>query len=67
MAIPAKVLAHVTEVSFGEVSARWTPSWKWCVFDARPVRQGAVMLSSEMEFEAAICEAYSVSTREPTK
>lgn len=67
MAIPNKVLAHVTEVYFGAVSARWTPSWKWCVFDSRPVRQGAVMLATELGFEQAVCEAYSVSTREPAQ
>lgn len=64
MAIPNKVLAHVTEVHFGNVYAKWTNHWKWCVFDSRPVRQGAQLVDSELGFETAVCEAYSLSTRD---
>jgi len=59
--IPAKVLAHVTEVRFGEVFARLMHGGKWAVFDARGVRQGARMVEDDLSFEDAVSDAYRVS------
>lgn len=59
--LPAKVLAHVTDVRFGEVSAQLMLGGKWAIFDARGVRQGAHMVEDGLSFEDAVMGAYRVS------
>jgi hypothetical protein len=58
-----KALAHATEVRFGEVCAKWTTDWRWCVFDGRGVRQGARMVESDLSFAVAVERAYALSIR----
>jgi hypothetical protein len=62
MSIPNKVLAHVTRVEFGEVSARLMMGGAWAIFDRRGVRQGAHMVDEGLSFHDAVIGAYRVST-----
>lgn len=51
------IVDEATEVRFGPVYATRWEGTKWCVFDSRPVRQGARMVANDLPFDEAVAAA----------